>query len=92
MSYQEEKRRRNLTLIHAIHGGGAGDDEPGTAAGFDGGARPDPIPEPGPGMAALIRQRQGIQGPFPSGEPGWPVEYELEDGAGLLLPPELLGD
>ena len=25
-------------------------------------------------------------------EPGWPVEYELEDGAGLLLPPELLGD
>ena len=66
MSYMDEKRARDLTLIHAIHGGAGGDDQPGTATGFDGGARPGPEPEPGPGMAALIRQRQGIYGPFPS--------------------------
>ena len=28
----------------------------------------------------------------PSDEPGWGPEYEIEDGAALLFPPELLGD
>ena len=77
MSYQDRKRERERALVAVLHPGFPIMEE--TSPGFDGGVRGELPHEP---------NVTGLSGPFPNAEhePGWPVAFELEDGAALLFP------
>ena len=78
MSYREAKAARHRELVAAIHGT---DDDPEPSTGrvsFDAGVRnvqTDYVP----------RCDRQLPPSWPSDERGW-TEYELEDGAELLMP------
>ena len=82
MSYAEAKRQRQCELLASLHPGFP-IEAPGRSDGpvsFDGGARPVPLRRRTRSLAP------GVSGPMPTGEPGWPVEYEFENGAAWLFP------
>ena len=82
MSYDRVKRQRQRELLASMHPGFP-IQTPGRSGGpvsFDGGATLDQV---GRRTGSLP---PGISGPWPSNEPGWPVEYEFENGAAWLFP------
>jgi hypothetical protein len=74
-----EKYLRDYAVLNALHPGTVPyrdeEVEQTDTPDFDGGARIDPTPRRKTRTEWAL---DGVIGPLPRDEPGWPVEYELE--------------